>query len=189
MPAAISAELPHDFTVALIGAGAQGVDLASLAIRAGFRTVVEDVFPSKLRNLTERLRQEFDGDTMHRHLVFATSVEEAVRQADFALDSVPDELESKLEIFSLLDRMAPPRTILCSPMADTSISDLQACTYRADRCIAVQKASGESWKDSQQVTLVRGAATSDQAASIAEAVWRRMGKQVVMELETVATLS
>ena len=27
------------------------------------------------------------------------------------IDCVPDELESKLEIFCLLDRMAPPRTV------------------------------------------------------------------------------
>jgi 3-hydroxybutyryl-CoA dehydrogenase len=45
----------------------------------------------------------------------ATTVEDAVRDADLAIDFVPDELESKLEIFSLLDRMAPPRTILCTP--------------------------------------------------------------------------
>ena len=38
---------------------------------------------------------------------YALTVEEAVWDADLAIDFVPDELESKLEIFSLLDRMAP----------------------------------------------------------------------------------
>ena len=42
-----------------------------------------------------------------------TTIEEAVREADLVIDCVPDELESKLEILWLLDRMAPPRTVLC----------------------------------------------------------------------------
>ena len=42
-------------------------------------------------------------------------MEDAVREADVAVDFVPDELESKLEIFSMIDRMAPPKTLLCTP--------------------------------------------------------------------------
>jgi len=177
--------LAADFTVAVIGAGPQGAELASLSLRAGFRTVVEDVFPERLRSLTELLEQELEAGLLRERLVFASTVEQAVREADFALDFVPDELESKLEIFSLLDRMAPPRTILCSPMVATSISDLQACTYRADRCIAVRKPAGKSWHDAESITLLRGTATSDATASTAEAVWRAMGKQVTVQLEQI----
>lgn len=174
--------LAANFTIAVIGAGAAGADLAWLAVNAGFRTIVEDVFPSNLRNLSRRLPEELHPDAIQR-LHFATSIEEAVREADLALDSVPDELESKLEIFSLLDRMAPPRTIFCSPMTETSISDLQSCTYRADRCIAMRKPPRESWRGTPAITLLRGPATSDQAAQTAEAVWRRMGKQVTVASE------
>jgi len=51
---------------------------------------------------------------------------------------VPDELESKLEIFSLIDRMAPPKTILCTPSYALSITDLASCVYRPERCFAVR---------------------------------------------------
>jgi len=71
-------------------------------------------------------------------LHLASTVEDAVRSADLAIDFVPDELESKLEIFSLLDRMAPPHTILCTPTSTLSIADLASCTYRADRCFALK---------------------------------------------------
>ena len=67
-----------------------------------------------------------------------STVEDAVRDADLAVDFVPDELESKLEIFSLLDRMAPPRTILCTPTNALSITDLASCTYRAERCVGLR---------------------------------------------------
>lgn len=177
--------LGEDFTVAVIGAGPQGAALAMLAVRAGFRTVVEDVFPSKLRSLSERLRQELNG-LPERRLVFAASIEEAVREADLAMDSVPDELESKLEIFSLLDRMAPPKTIICSPLEVVSLSDLASCTYRADLCIGVRPLSECGLLNAESVGLVRGTLTSKKTEQTAEAAWRRMGK--VVEIFTEAAV-
>jgi 3-hydroxybutyryl-CoA dehydrogenase len=38
----------------------------------------------------------------------------------------------------LVDRMAPPKTILLTPSDALSITDLASCTYRADRCFAVR---------------------------------------------------
>ena len=66
------------------------------------------------------------------------TVEDAVRGADLVIDFVPDELESKLEIWSLIDRMAPPKTVMCTPSDALSITDLASCTYRADRCVMVR---------------------------------------------------
>ena len=131
-------------SIAVIGAGVQGRTFALRCAQAGFKTVLEDVMPAKLRRAQEELL-ELDSPTAdHRlHLSFALTVEDAVRDADVAIDFVPDELESKLEIFSLLDRMAPPKTILCTPTRVLSISDLASCTYRADRCVALHFAGPE----------------------------------------------
>lgn len=70
--------------------------------------------------------------------MLVSTVEDAVRNADLAIDFVPDELESKLEIFSMIDRMAPPRTILCTPTEVLSITDLASCIYRPERCFALR---------------------------------------------------
>jgi 3-hydroxybutyryl-CoA dehydrogenase len=128
--------------VAVIGAGAVGRQLAALLAAAGFTTTLEDILPSNLRKAAEYLgaAQDLAGNNPVR---FASSIEAAVRDADLAIDSVPDELESKLEIFSLLDRMAPPHTILLTPTRGLSIADLASCTYRADRCIAMELPQGE----------------------------------------------
>ena len=72
------------------------------------------------------------------HGIEILPVEDAVREADLAIDFVPDELESKLEIFSMVDRMAPPRTILCTPTEVLSITDLASCVYRPERCFALK---------------------------------------------------
>jgi 3-hydroxybutyryl-CoA dehydrogenase len=70
-------------------------------------------------------------------VAFVSTIEEAVRHADLVIDCVPDELESKLEILWLLDRMAPPRTVLATPTTRLSIADLASCTYRPAKCIAI----------------------------------------------------
>lgn len=120
--------------VAIIGAGTAGRAFALRCARAGFAVVLEDVMPEKLRRAEDEYAQYADAAEQMR---YALTVEDAVKDADLAIDFVPDELESKLEIFSLLDRMAPPRTVLCTPTEALSITDLASCTYRAERCVGI----------------------------------------------------
>jgi 3-hydroxybutyryl-CoA dehydrogenase len=124
-------------TVAVIGAGVAGRSFALACAGAGFHVVLEDVMPANLR------KAEADYADLSAHsaaglLELALTVEDAVRAADVAVDFVPDELESKLEIFSMIDRMAPPKTILCTPSYTLSITDLASCVYRPQRCVAVR---------------------------------------------------
>ncbi len=130
-------------TVAIIGAGKAGRTFALACAAAGFHVILEDVMPANLR------QAEADFSDMRLkaapgRLDLAGTVEDAVHSADIAIDFVPDELESKLEILSLIDRMAPPRTILCTPTNVISITDLASCTYRPERCLAIRGILGES---------------------------------------------
>jgi 3-hydroxybutyryl-CoA dehydrogenase len=120
--------------VAVIGAGRLGRAFALRCAAAGLDVVLEDVMPANLR----RAQDEYAELGAAGSLRLALTVEDAVHDADIAVDFVPDELESKLEIFSLLDRMAPPRTILCTPTDALSITDLASCTYRAPLCVGVR---------------------------------------------------
>ncbi len=122
-------------TVAIIGAGAggpiAGTELALLCGRAGFATTMEDVLPGNLRRAAAVLPAAFAPR-------YANTIEEAVRDADLVLDTVPDELESKLEMLTLLDRMAPPHTLFATPSEALSIADLASCTYRPGQCFALR---------------------------------------------------
>lgn len=136
----LSAVSPSSFeirTVAVIGAGTAGRSFALACVAAGFHVVLEDVMPANLRR-AEADFAEMDLRNSPGSLDLALTVEDAVREADIAVDFVPDELESKLEIFSMVDRMAPPKTILCTPSDALSITDLASCVYRPERCFAVR---------------------------------------------------
>jgi 3-hydroxybutyryl-CoA dehydrogenase len=162
-------------TIAVIGAGPLGRRLALAFAQAGLRVIMEDVMPANLRQAEMELAQLDHGA---ENLSFATSSEAAVREADIAIDFVPDELESKLEIFCLLDRMAPPRTILCTPSRAMSITDLASCTYRAERCVAVRGDAGHELAvaDAETVRILRGPATLDATVARVQEIFQQIGK-------------
>lgn len=124
--------------VAIIGAGTggpvSGASLALLCLRAGFHTTLEDVMPSNLRRAAVQISNAAPALEPH----YASSIEDAVRGVDLVIDAVPDELESKLEILSLLDRMAPPAALFATPTETLSIADLASCTYRAGQCFGLR---------------------------------------------------
>jgi len=122
--------------IAIIGAGDAGRSFALACVAAGYSVVLEDVMPANLRRASAEY-SGFDQGVGRGSLELSSTLEDAVRSADIAVDFVPDELESKLEIFCLLDRMAPPKTILCTPTR-LSIADLASCVYRSGRVFAVR---------------------------------------------------
>ena len=170
-------------TVAIIGAGPLGRWLALAAARAGYRVLLEDVMPANLHHAEEYLRQELgqaalgDGPLA---VEFVSTVEDAVREADLAIDCVPDELESKLEILWLMDRMAPPRTVLATPTTLLSIADLAGCTYRADRCVAIAMDPRDFSRyvkshSAEPLALRTTERTAPETVNLVRSFWEQMG--------------
>jgi 3-hydroxybutyryl-CoA dehydrogenase len=170
-------------TIAVIGAGRLGRRLAYLASLAGYQTILEDVLPSNLRK-AESGWAEFGGAGVAPAVRYASSVEDAVREADLIIDCVPDELESKLEIFSLLDRMAPPRSILATPTRALSIADLASCTYRADQCVAVELPDAlldaGQLPEAASIALVTTSRTRPKVVQTVTSFWGRLGFEVLV---------
>ena len=129
-------------TIAVIGAGIMGRGIAHAAALGGYRTILEDLLPGALRKAETEIRANLDkavelgkvtapdADGALRRLEYAGSVEEAAREADLVIEAVPEEMESKIEIFTLLDKICRPRTILASNTSSLSITEIASVTYR-----------------------------------------------------------
>jgi 3-hydroxybutyryl-CoA dehydrogenase len=174
-------------TVAIIGAGPLGRWLALAAARAGFRVLLEDVMPATLHHAQEYVRSQLGSSAPgfdRLPIAFVSSIEDAVREADLAIDCVPDELESKLEILWLLDRMAPPRTVLATPTTQLSIADLAGCTYRPEKCVAIAVEPRELAEGVVSgIRLRRTPTTSAQTVDLMLEFWRRLSITACFELE------
>jgi 3-hydroxybutyryl-CoA dehydrogenase len=162
-------------TVAIIGAGPLGRWLALSAARAGFSVLLEDVMPTNLRHAQEALRRQLGPDALPM-VTFVSTIEDAVRHADLVIDCVPDELESKLEILWLLDRMAPPRTVFATPTMRLSIADLASCTYRPEKCVAMAvEASSLVAGRASEILLRTTPETAAETAGLVRSFWERLG--------------
>jgi 3-hydroxybutyryl-CoA dehydrogenase len=170
-------------TVAIIGAGPLGRWLALEAARAGFSVLLEDVMPSNLHHAEESLRAALGPDALPS-VAFVSTIEDAVRAADLIIDCVPDELESKLEILWLLDRMAPPHSVFATPTTRLSIGDLANCTYRPEKCIAiVAEARALSSGGNGQILLRTTPRTAPGTTALLDDFWRRLNFTPTFELE------
>jgi 3-hydroxybutyryl-CoA dehydrogenase len=149
--------------------------LALSAARAGFSVLLEDVMPTNLRHAQESLRRQLGPDALPM-VTFVSTIEDAVRHADLAIDCVPDELESKLEILWLLDRMAPPRTVFATPTMRLSIADLASCTYRPEKCVAMALEASSLAAGSSTEILVRTIPqTAAETEGIVRTFWEQLG--------------
>ena len=167
----------------MIGAGPLGRRLAARAASCGFRVMLEDVLPSALHHAREYIRRQLSPEALSgaggAGVIFVSTIEDAVREADLVIDCVPDELESKLEILWLIDRMAPPRTVIATPTTELSIADLAACTYRPERCIAIAASPSAlaelASAPSGPIQLGATPATSPESLALVTNFWRQLG--------------
>jgi 3-hydroxybutyryl-CoA dehydrogenase len=181
-------------TIAVIGAGTMGRGIAHAAALGGYRTILEDILPNALRRAESEIRANLDkaveigkvaasdANAAFARLKYAGSVEEAARQADLVIEAVPEEMESKIEIFTLLDKICRPTTILASNTSSLSLTEIAGVTYRAKKIVGMHFFNPVH--KMKLLEIVRALETDDDTLATAVDVGTRMGKEVVVIKES-----
>ena len=181
-------------TIAVIGAGIMGRGIAHVAALGGYRTLLEDVLPAALRKAENEIRANLDkaielkkvtaadANAALGRLEYAGSVEAAAREADLVIEAVPEEMESKIEIFTLLDKVCRPGTILASNTSSLSVTEIASVTYRAKKCVGMHFFNPVH--KMKLLEVVRALDTDDETIAASVEVGRRMGKEVVVIKES-----
>jgi len=181
-------------TIAVIGAGTMGRGIAYAAALAGYRTVLEDVSHEMLEQGTAYISQALeDGvargkvtqeqkDKALLNLTTSRSVEDVCREADLLIEAVPEEMEVKLEIFTIFDKFAKPDAILASNTSSLSITEMASITFRAEKCIGMHFFNPAP--KMKLLEIVRALETSEATLRACVEVGRRMGKEVVVIRES-----
>jgi 3-hydroxybutyryl-CoA dehydrogenase len=177
-------------TIAVIGAGIMGRGIAHSAALGGYRTILEDILPNTLRKAETEIRANLDkavelgkvtksdADGALARVEFASSVEEAAREADLVIEAVPEEMESKIEIFTLLDKVCRPTTILASNTSSLSVTEIASVTYRAPKCVGMHFFNPVH--KMKLLEIVRALETDDETIAASVEVGQRMKKEVVV---------
>jgi 3-hydroxybutyryl-CoA dehydrogenase len=181
-------------TIAVIGAGVMGRGIAHAAATGGYRTILEDILPMSLRRAEAEIRDNLEkgvelgklskqqAEEAFSRVEFASSVEDAARAADLVIEAVPEEMESKLEIFTLLDKVCRPDTILASNTSSLSVTEIVSVTYHPQRCVGMHFFNPVH--KMKLLEVVRALDSSEEAVAAAAEVGRRMGKEVVVIRES-----
>ena len=113
-------------TIAVIGAGTMGRGIAHAAAFGGYTTILEDISAPRLEDAIRWISQAFeegvsrgkvDASVRNRALPListATTVQDAIRDADLIIEAVPEEMEMKMELFTIFDKFSKPGAIFAS---------------------------------------------------------------------------
>jgi 3-hydroxybutyryl-CoA dehydrogenase len=177
-------------TIAVIGAGIMGRGIAHVAALGGYRTILEDILPASLRRAEDEIRANLEkavelgkvkkdqADAAMQRLEFASSLEDAARQADMVIEAVPEEFDSKEEIFRLLDRICRPNTVLASNTSSLSVTEIAAVTERPEKVVGMHFFNPVHRM--KLIEIIKAAKTDDMSLQAAITVGRRMGKEIVV---------
>ena len=108
----------------------------------------------------------------------AADVKDAIRDAELIIEAVPEELEMKLELFTIFDKFAKTGAVFASNTSSLSITDFTDVTVSRDRCIGMHFFNPVP--KMKLIELVRTPHTSEETIAICREVARRMGKEVVI---------
>ena len=180
-------------TITVIGAGTMGRGIAYASVLGGYRTILEDVSQSAAAKAIAWIREAFaegvsrgkvqpaERDAALLRLSTAHAVNEAIRDADLIIEAVPEELEMKLELFTIFDKFAKPNAIFASNTSSLSISDFSDIVLHRDRCIGMHFFNPVP--KMRLVEIVRTTHTSDETLATCLGVARRMQKETVIVQE------
>jgi 3-hydroxybutyryl-CoA dehydrogenase len=181
-------------TIGVIGAGTMGRGIAYVAALGGYHTILEDVMPEMLAKGTAWIQQAFEegvkrgkvsaaeaGGALGR-IATCSSVQEVCREADFLIEAVPEEMELKLELYTLFDKFAKPEAVLASNTSSLSIAEMAEMTYRPDLCVGAHFFNPVP--KMRLIEIVRAPKTSDETVATCREVAARMGKEVVVVKES-----
>jgi 3-hydroxybutyryl-CoA dehydrogenase len=181
-------------TIGVIGAGTMGRGIAYASALGGYRTILEDVMPEMLIKARAWIAQAFDDGAKRgklaaeeaaaalKRISTVPSVEDACRESDFLIEAVPEEMELKLELYTLFDKFAKPDAVLASNTSSLSIAEMAEMTFRPELCVGMHFFNPVP--KMRLIEIVRGPKTSDQTIAVCREVGLRMGKEVVVVKES-----
>ncbi|CAM3762390.1 hypothetical protein GCM10009799_43390 [Nocardiopsis rhodophaea] len=134
--------------VGVVGLGTMGAGIVEVFARAGFSVTGVEIDDGALdrgrghlekslgRALSKQKITEEEHGAILGRLTFTTSREE-LADADFVVEAVPERIDIKRDVFTDLDRICPPGTILATNTSSLSVTEIAALTNRPDKVVGL----------------------------------------------------
>jgi enoyl-CoA hydratase/3-hydroxyacyl-CoA dehydrogenase len=133
--------------IAVMGAGDMGHGIAEVALLAGYKVAMRDIeqrfvdkglsrIKESLNKLVEKQKITADNqNSMLANIATFVDIAEAVKDADFIIEAVPEVMDLKKQVFQALDAAAPKHAILASNTSNMSITEIASTTKRPEQVV------------------------------------------------------
>jgi len=175
---------------AVIGTGMMGPGIAVTLALGGLQTTILsrsaegaarglEKARTQLRVLEENgLAEPARARRAREALSAGTQFDQAVRASDLVLESGPEKMDFKQEIFARMDALAPPQAVLATNTSGLSITAVAAKCAHPERVLTTH-----FWNPPHLmplVEIVKGKETSEEVAQAVRALLARCGKVPVL---------
>ena len=171
--------------IGVIGAGQMGNGIAQVAAVAGYEVVMIDIKEDYIQKGMETINFSLGKLVMKERMTVADADSAIGRittgtdrnlcaDCDLVVEAVPEILSLKAEIFSELDGICKPETILASNTSSISISTIAGSTNRPDKVIGMHFMNPVPIM--KLVEIINGDGTSDGTNQAVVEAAEKMGK-------------
>jgi 3-hydroxybutyryl-CoA dehydrogenase len=176
--------------ILVVGAGQMGAGIAQVAAQSGHQVLLVDALAEALeraqngilKSLTKLKEKNILSDDPVQVAARITYAEKLSQAQSFSpqlvIEAVSEKLDLKKKIFQELDQLLPEEVIFCSNTSSISITQLAACTSRADRFMGMHFMNPVPLM--KLVELIEGLGTSKEVSLKVRALSEKMGKTCVL---------
>jgi 3-hydroxybutyryl-CoA dehydrogenase len=173
-------------TVGVVGAGTIGIGVARALAQTGHEVILIDLSDNILRTALARMDRDLRLDAFSDPALRSTRPEDILghiacstdlarlRNVDYLIENVTENLEIKLVLYPHLDAICPPDCIFAANTSAVEIARLAGVTSRPDRVIGLHFMNPVSQKPC--VELIRPGTASDATLERTQALLSQMGK-------------
>jgi 3-hydroxybutyryl-CoA dehydrogenase len=177
-------------TIAVIGTGIMGHGISHVCAQAGYKVNIATRSPETLGLALSSIKSELEtlvgkGILTKEHAEAAFSrIEgtldrsEAVKNADFVIEAVKEDIDLKKRIFKEFDEQCPKHTILATNTSSFSIAEVASATKRQDKVV------GMHWWNPPYamplIEVIKGAKTSKDTIELTKRLTTKLGKVPVI---------
>lgn len=174
--------------IGVLGAGTMGNGIAQVASQAGYQVVMRDIEDRFVENglnaidkfLTKsvekgKMTEEQKKAVLSR--IKGTTKMEDLKDVDFVIEAVFEDLELKKSLFKTLDELTAPHVVLTTNTSSMSITEIAMATKRPDKVAGMHFFNPAPLM--KLVEVIRGYHTSDETTRLVMELSRKMGKEPV----------
>jgi 3-hydroxybutyryl-CoA dehydrogenase len=174
--------------IGVLGAGSMGNGIAQVASQAGYQVIMRDIedrfVQSGLKAIEKFLTKSVEKGKMTEDQkkgvlsrIKGTTKMEDLKDADFVIEAVFEDLELKKNVFKQLDELTRSQVILTTNTSSMSVTEIAMATKRPEKVAGMHFFNPAPLM--RLVEVIRGYHTNDETVHIVMEMAKKMGKEPV----------